>query len=413
MPSAAFAPLRHRSYATLLSAALVSNVGSWMQTVALGVVVTQDTHNPLWTGLVAAAGFVPSGLLAPVGGALADRLDRRRWLIATTLAEAVVAGVLAFLYLGGSVSPGVVALLAFLGGVAGAAGFPAYQAILPDLVPTEELLAAVSLSSAQYNLGRVLGPALAGLLLVATGPAWCFGVNAISFGAVVAALLTISIPRPVRSAARGLVAEVAEAVRVAASLEPVATATTSIAVVGFLVAPFIALIPAMAIEGLHQHGHAGDAATSLLVTAQGIGAITGALSVTGLSRRFGRSAVVRGAALLSAAALLPYALAPSAWLAAPALAVVGGAYMALLSSLLTAVQLRAPAALRARLVGLYMFALGTAYPLGALVQGALGERFGVRQVTATASVVALAVIGAALWVRPRTVHALADPEPVP
>lgn len=413
MPSLAFAPLRHRPYATLFSAALVSNIGSWMQTVALGVVVTQDTHNPLWTGLVAAAGFVPSGLLAPVGGALADRLDRRRWLIATTLAEAVVATVLTFLYLGGHVAPGVVVLLAFLGGVAGAAGFPAYQAILPDLVPKEELLAAVSLSSAQYNLGRVVGPALAGALLVAAGPAWCFGVNAISFVAVVAALWSITIPRPVRSAARGLAAEVAEAVRVAASLEPVATATISIAVVGFLVAPFIALIPAMAIEGLGQHGHAGDVAASALVTAQGVGAIAGALSVTGLAKRFGRGTVVRVAAFTAAAALIPYALAPSTLLAAPALALVGGSYMALLSSLLTAVQLRAPAALRARLVGLYMFALGTAYPIGALVQGALGERFGVRTVTATAAVAAIAVMGAVLWVRPRTLQALADPESVP
>src|SRR5579863_9294599 len=166
-------PLRSRNFALLWSAALVSNVGSWMQTVALGVVVTVRTHDPLWTGAVAAAAFIPLGLLAPLGGALADRLDRRRWLIVTTLGETGAAAVLAVLAAGHAPALAMVAM-AFVGGTCAAVGFPAYQAMLPDLVPRDELLAAVSLSSAQFNLGRVVGPALAGLVLAFGSAAWAF-----------------------------------------------------------------------------------------------------------------------------------------------------------------------------------------------------------------------------------------------
>jgi len=163
---ASLRPLRSRNFALIWSAALVSNLGSWMQTVALSVLVYARTDKPAWAGLVAAAGFVPIGLLAPVGGALADRLDRRKWLILTTLAETLFAVILAVLAGLHHDPPWALVILSFLGGACGAIGFPAYQAMVPDLVPKEDLLGAVSLSSAQYNLGRVIGPALAGLVLL-------------------------------------------------------------------------------------------------------------------------------------------------------------------------------------------------------------------------------------------------------
>ena len=174
MALASLRPLRERNFALIWSAALVSNVGTWMQAVALGVLVYQRTHQPGWTGLVAAAAFVPIGLFSPVGGALADRLDRRRWLIVTTFAEMAFAATLAALAAIGHDPPGTLVLLAFCGGAAGSIGFPAYQAMVPDLVPKEELLAAVAMSSAQFNLGRVIGPALAGIALVAGSAGWAF-----------------------------------------------------------------------------------------------------------------------------------------------------------------------------------------------------------------------------------------------
>ncbi|MGD0394483.1 MAG: MFS transporter, partial [Acidimicrobiales bacterium] len=135
MALASLRPLRSRNFALIWSAALVSNIGTWMQTVALGILVFARTGQPAWTGLVAAAGFVPIGLLAPLGGALADRFDRRRWLIATTVAEMSFAAMLAALTAGGDDRPAVLVLFSFLGGASGAIGFPAYQAMVPDLVP--------------------------------------------------------------------------------------------------------------------------------------------------------------------------------------------------------------------------------------------------------------------------------------
>src|SRR5665213_1494720 len=141
MALASLRPLRSRNFALLWSSALVSNVGTWMQTVALGVLVyARSGHQAGWTGLVAAAAFIPMGLLAPVGGALADRFDRRRWLLVTTVAESCFAAVLALLAATGHAPPVVLVVVAFLGGTAAAVGFPAYQAMLPDLVPRDDLL---------------------------------------------------------------------------------------------------------------------------------------------------------------------------------------------------------------------------------------------------------------------------------
>lgn len=153
---------------------LVSNVGTWMETVAAGVLVTQTTGRAGWTGLIAVAAFVPAVALGPLGGALADRLPRRPLLLATVSAQMAGAGLFAALALTGRAAPAVVALVLFAAGCARALGFPAFQSLLPDLVPAEDLLGAIALSSAQWNIGRVLGPLLATLALAAGGPGWAF-----------------------------------------------------------------------------------------------------------------------------------------------------------------------------------------------------------------------------------------------
>src|SRR5664280_2360897 len=247
MALASLRPLRSRNFALIWSAALVSNVGSWMQTVALGVLVFSRTNQPGWTTLVVAAGFLPIGLLAPLGGALADRLDRRKWLILTTLAEMAFAAVLAVLAGVHHDPPGVLLLLSFLGGAAGAVGFPAYQAMVPDLVPTEDLLGAVSLSSAQFNLGRVIGPALAGAALLTHNYGLVFGINAASFGAVVVALALVTLPGPtIGVVAQGIGARIAAGARAAMAEPGCRAAIGLIALVALTASPFIALVPAMA-----------------------------------------------------------------------------------------------------------------------------------------------------------------------
>jgi MFS family permease len=401
-----FRPLRSRNFALVWSAALVSNVGSWMQTVALGYVITAHTHNPLWTGLVAAAAFLPMGLLAPVGGALADRLDRRMWLITTTVAEASFAAVLAVLAATGHAQPLVLVAVAFLGGISAAVGFPTYQAMLPDLVPRSDLLAAVSLSSAQFNLGRVIGPALAGIVLVAGSDAWAFAVNAASFGAVVVALVFVRLPAPkersgpVEKIGRRMV----EGARVAAAEPGCRGAIVLIAVVALIGSPFIGLVPAVAIDGLHR----GAAATSALVTGQGIGAVVGALALAPLARRVGRRRLLVSALFAFPAALVGYGLAPSLITATLAIVVIGAFYISVLTGLNTVVQLRAPEEARGRVLGLYMMALGTIYPIGLIVQGAIAGAVGIRPVTVASGLVLVAVMAGLLAGRPALFAALDD-----
>ena len=404
MSPVSFRPLRSRNFALLWSAALVSNVGSWMQVVALSILVTARTHDALWTGLVAAAAFLPNGLLAPFGGALADRLDRRRWLLITTLAEMACAALLAALSAVGDAPPVVAVAVAFLGGSAAAIGLPAYQAMLPDLVDDRrDLLAAVSLSSAQYNLGRVIGPALAGIVLALGSYSLAFACNAVSFAAVVVALLLVRLPavlpatEPIRVLHR-----IAEGARLAFGEPGCRAAIVLIGLVALLASPFIALVPAMAIQVLHR----GSTGTAVLVTAQGVGAVAGALLLPGLALRFGRHRQVVASLLALPVLLVLYSVAPGLWLSAVALLLVGLAYIGVLSGLNTVVQLRAPTEARGRVLSLFMLSLGTVYPVGAVLQGAIGAHVGVRQITVAGAGLLLAVLVVVALRRPAALRAL-------
>ncbi len=411
MALASLRPLRSRNFALIWSAALVSNLGSWMQTIALGVLVYQRTNAPGWTTLVTAAGFVPIGLLAPIGGALADRLDRRRWLILTTLAETLFAVLLAVLVGTHHDPPLALVLLSFLGGASGAIGFPAYQAMVPDLVPKKDLLGAVSLSSAQYNLGRVIGPALAGLVLLTQNYAIVFGINAASFGAVVVALVLVRLPRPVpQQGSLSFAGRILEGVRAARTEPGCRSAILCIAVVALLASPFIALVPVMA-RAVQPSGWSLELTTATLVTAQGVGAVVGALALAGLAERFGRLRVLRTAIFVVPILLCAYAVAPTLALAVPAFVAVGAGYIVVLSGLNTVVQLRAPVESRGRILSIYMMALGLVYPLGAVLQGWVANTHGVRAVTVAGAVSLLALAALAAVARPAIFTNLGDPVP--
>lgn len=403
---ASLQPLRHRDYSLIWFAALVSNFGTWMQTVAVGVLVTQLTGQAGWTGLVGAAAFLPIGVLSPVGGAMADRVDRRKWLAWTTMGEIFFAVALTVLTATGNINAPVLTLLVLGGGSMAALGLPAFQAILPDLVPREQLLAASSLGLMQYNLGRVVGPALAGLVLAFGSYTWAFAINAASFGAVLVAVLAVRLPAAQPSdEAGGLWARIVTGARAARAEPGCRLAIISIAVIAFLLSPFIALVPAVALK---LFGSAGTG-TSVLITAQGVGAVAGALVLANLAARFGRRRVLTADMAVLPLLLVVYALAPTLAAATVAIALVGGAYVGLLSGLGTVVQLRAPAALRARVLSLYMVSLGVVYPLGAVVQGVLGDLFGLRAVTVATALMFLAGLATVRTLRPGLADALEDP----
>lgn len=372
-----------------------------MESVAVGVLITELTGQAAWTGLVAAMAFLPIAVFGPVGGALSDRIDRRRYLQVTILAQAGLATTLAWLAASGQVAPLPVAAIMLLGGSVSALRLPAWQSVLPDVVPPEELPSAISLSSAQFNLGRVIGPAVAGVVITAGGYAWAFAGNALSFGATFVAVSLLRLP-PRPRPTTGLARHFAEGVARSAADPGIAASVALIAAAGLLASPFIALVPAVA--ALVYGG--GGRETATMVAAQGLGAVAAAAAMGPLVECFGRGRVLLGALLSLPLTLVSYALAPSFDAAVACLAVVGAAYLGVLSSLSTVVQLRAPAELRGRALSLFMLALGSSYPLGAVLQGALGDHLGLRAVTAAAALALLALVLALRWRRPDLLEAL-------
>jgi MFS family permease len=399
-------PFRHRAYLIVWVGAFISNIGTWMETIAVGVYVTVQTGQAAWTGTTAALTFLPTVVLGPLAGALADRFDRRRYLALVTLAQAALAGVLALLAATGRLSVGAVAVIVLLSGCGFACLIPAWSAILPDLVPAEDVLAASSLSQAQFNLGRVVGPALAGVVIATGGLAWAFGVNTLSFAAVLVSVALIRLPPPGREGpAEAVLAQIRSGLDFARRDPGIRAALGLLGATAVLVSPFIGLVPAVAIKVFDQ----GAAGTSALVTAQGVGAVLAAVAAGPLGARLGQRRLLVGAYTAVGPVAAVYALAPAFPGAVAALVVLGFVYLLLLSGTAAVCQLRAPRAFRARVASLFMLVLGGGYPLGLVVHGWLGDRLGLRLVTSAAGLLLLAVVVAVRLLARRQLEALAAP----
>lgn len=401
-----FAPLRHRNYALVFAGGAISNLGTWMETVAVGDLVANRTGEAGWTAFVAAAGFLPMGLLGPVGGAIADRVDRRRFLLLTTSLQLLCAAALAVLAATDHISPPIVAAVVFVAGCIQGVAFPAYMAMVPDLVPADEVLSATSLNQAQWNLGRVLGPALAGVAIGLGSYTAAFAINAISFAAMLVAWRALRLPhREPEVDDDGLWTRIVTGARAAWAEPGVRSAIVLISVVALVASPFISLIPAMA-----RVKFDGSASlTSWFVTAQGIGAVLGALVLTPVAERIGRHRLLLGSVGLLALALAAYGAAPTPLLAGIGLGFVGLSYLWLFSSLGTVAQLRAPTALRARVLACYFLALGVLYPVGSMIQGPIADRIGLSATTIGSGVVLVVAVALIAMIRPARITALGEP----
>jgi MFS family permease len=390
MASASFAPIRHRSFALSLVSSFVSSTGTWMQTVALGVYLTETTHNPVWLGLLTVAAWTPALIGSPLGGVVAERWSRQRWIQANNMVMALTASILATAALTHHLTPRLSLYLALVEGLCSSASWSAWNSLLPDLVDRDEVLAAVSLSSAQFNLGRIIGPMLAGVALAFGSPGLCFALNAASFIFVVIVFAFVRSPsRPKPTTRIRVWAEIVVGAKQAWAVRGCRYPIIGVGTVALIASPFIALVPAMAIQTLH----AGRVGVSWLVTAQGVGAVIGAVLLPAIAKRTSRLAVLRGSLAMVAVSLALYGVAPNLAWAVSALVVLGGAYVGTLTGLNTAVQLHAPLSERSRILSLYTLSLSLFYPLGALAQSALAQSWGVRPVTlVAAAVLALAII---------------------
>jgi MFS family permease len=377
------------------SGALLSNIGTWMEAVGLSYYVAHTTGKASWSAIVGAAGFLPNGVLGPIGSAMADRWSRRRLLIVGNALSAVVAAILAVWVGGGSATPLGIAMLSFLAGCIGAFTFPSFQSILPDLVEREHLVAGVGLSNAQWNLGRIIGPSFAAIAISIGGIGTALWCNALSFFAVIVAVALVKVPHR-HGDRRPIFGALADGVRFAIA-HPIMRRMLVVMVLTIGIAsPFIAFVSQMATNVLH-----GDAkATSVLVTAQGIGAVAAAFTLGSVTKRFGASTVMFAGVGLLCPALVAYGFAPQLWLAAAMLMIIGLCYGYAFTSFASVAQQAAPDDMRGRVLAVNFMVLGILFPVGALVQGQIADAIGLRWTTAGSGLLlGVGLVAMAPWQR--------------
>ena len=390
----------HRNYRLFFSGQIVSVSGTWMQNIALAWLVIQMTHSPLAVGALAFCRFVPFTVFGLVSGVLADRVDNRRLVIATQTLSMVLSGTLAALTLTGTATLPLVFLLAVLSGVAQVFDAPGRQALTYQLVGSDELPNAVALNSSLFNMSRVVGPAIAGVLIAAVNVGACFLVNALSFLAVLAGLLamrTDELYPVVRGASASVLADVREGiafVRKSRDLRLVLAIVTVMSTVGF---NFNVILPLLASSTLHT----GPRTFGILSAAFGAGALAGALGTATLGRASWKGLLV-GLAGFSTAML---ALAPLRGLVqcGVLLFFVGASFTLLTANANALVQTGAPDHLRGRVVSLYLFAFAGLAPVGGIVAGWLVQVGGTALAFGVAGITGLVLASYAIRARPLTV----------
>jgi len=388
-----FAAFQHRDYALFWSGALVSNVGSWMQMFALSIVVYAFRNSESDLGIINGLSNLPVFFLAIPAGVLADRVNRRTLLIWAQLALGVQALALGVLYGTGNLtaarpvlSLGIVAALGLMGGLMSALTFPAWQSMVPDLVPREDLLNGIALNAAQFQSARLLGPlAAGGILLIGLGMADIFYINAASFLFVIAALAVIRTRRttPVRAGGprtrEGTWKTLTAGLTYAREHRNVGMLIVSVAMMTVFGMPYMMLLPALvdkALVPLSVVGPAREAMiqswTSYVMAANGLGAVAGALVVASLSRTAKRESLVRFSLMAMALLLIAFALSHVLWLALVVAALAGAAFLTSTSLMNTSIQSCVPHSLRGRVMSLFVMSFMGLMPLSSFIFGPLG-----------------------------------------
>ena len=392
-----FAAMRHRNYRRYWFGQIGSLVGAWMQSVALPWLVLQLGGSPLQLGLVMAFMFGPSMILAPLGGVLADRVDKRRTLIAVNAVAMVQATTLFALAITGAVQIWHVYLLALVAGFVNAIEMPVRQAFVAELVPRRDLTNAIALSSTSFNLSRVIGPAVAGVTIAAFGVASNFGINALSYSSVIVGLLLVrgeelhAVERPATQPS--IRASLGEGLRYAATTPTVLWPLVLLGGTAALAMNFQALLPLFARDALGL-GSGGDGA---LFATMGAGSLAGSLMLAFATsqRPLFRLIVGGGAAFLVLAFLLGFVRgAPMAF---AVVAGIGFASMLMINTINVTVQNSVPDALRGRVMSLYVTVFAGTAPIGGLLAGTLAEAFGAAAAFSIGAVLASGVLAVVAW----------------
>jgi MFS family permease len=365
---------RHPNFRLYWTGALLSNIGTWMQTLAQSWLVYQLTGSALLLGTVAFVQGVPSLFLSLVGGVLADRIERRQLMLTTQVIQLLLAFLLAGLTLIGIVRVEHVMIIAFLSGLVNAINTPVRQGIISDLVPREDLQNAIAVSSAQFQMSQLLGPAIAGVVVATIGVGWAFFLNGLSFVAVIISLLLLHLP-PWKAPARkvSMWQSAKEGISFVFHHEVMGTLVLIAAVPALFARPIQQTLMPIFAEGVLKVGAQG---LGLLMSANGAGALVGALTVASLSNIRRRGLVQLVAGTVYGCLLIAFAFSRRLDLSL-VLLFVGSACSMIYSSLnQTFLQSLAPDDMRGRVMSVLTLTTFGMIPLGGLFAGALAEHWG-------------------------------------
>jgi len=383
-----FASLKYPNYRLWFFGQLVSLVGTWMQTTAQGFLIFELTRSPAYLGYVGFAAGVPAWLFTLYGGLVADRMPRRTLLVIAQSFMMVLAFGLAGLTFSGLILPWHIVIFAFLLGIANAFDAPARQAFVLETVEREDLTNAIALNSTMFNSAIAIGPAVGGIIYALVGPAWCFTINAVSFIAVIIALLLMKLPvtspavQPV-----SVLAGIKEGVSFVLAHKVVRTIILLLAVVSLFGISFITLVPAWAVKIL-----GGDATTNgWMQSARGVGAFIGALMTAAMGRRHIRGRLVAIGIFIFPLVLL--AFAAMRWLPLSLLALVGigWGFMVYVNNSNSLVQTQVPDDLRGRVMSIFTLTFFGLMPIGSLLAGLAAEWIGEPWTVATGAGILLLV----------------------
>jgi MFS family permease len=388
-----FASLRHRNFRLFFGGQLISLIGTWMQNTAQGWLVYELTHSKVLLGVVAAASSAPLMLFSVWGGSVADRQAKRLIILCTQTAMMLFAFIFAFLVWSGRIQPWHILVLAALGGLAMAFDMPARQAFMVEMTSREDLINAISLNSSIVNGARVVGPSVAGFLMAKVGMSMCFFINATSFLALIGGLLAMRLPRfvpPQRTASA--LAHAAEGLRYVWGHARMRTLLLLFAVVGVFGWSYSVLMPAFATDVMGV----GQARYGMLLSANGIGALLGALTVATVGKQVNRRLLVLGGLWVFSVMLLLLALVRNYYLALACLAVGGWGMLLFFSTTNTLLQTNASDQMRGRVMGIWALVFGGVTPLGGLEAGTLAHYYGVQFAMGLGAVLC-ALAGVVVW----------------
>jgi MFS family permease len=365
--------LRHRNFQLFFTGQVISLTGTWMESVAQAWLVYRLTGSSVLLGLVSFANQIPVFLISPMGGHLADRWNRHKIIIFTQSASMVLALTLAFLTLSHRIRIWELFVLASLLGIVNAFDVPARQSFLVEMVGREDMINAIALNSTMFNAARLVGPAVAGILVAKIGEGWCFFANGISYVAVIAGLLAMRlgpfIPRPASTSAWR---NIRDGFHYAARTRPIRVLLGMLAILSFAGLPFAVLMPIFADAILHR----GPQGFGLLMSSVGLGATSGALLLASRAGVHGLSRWLVTASTVFSLSLFGFAFSRSLPFSCALMLIAGFAMMIQVGATNTLIQSMVPDHCRGRVMSLYSMMLIGISPLGAMAAGLEASHFG-------------------------------------